>query len=347
MSLQLSSPSNTHEPQRTRLRMASSIPPTCKQSHRNEDLDCAPTIQSPAQSSRIDDWLSQIPSPNSLLGGADTTTPRSLTSPPVLDSMENSPGPASTTSTTSTMSTMSTTSTTSFTSTWSTDRTPWGTRHNLDCNGIDINITSDDIPQAIMVVIEQHVTTPQFVTLSENDKTSTIKLVKDFAWCPVTYVDELKHTSLFPKTHPELWQGRRKRWTGAILPNSSACPEPIKNLPRPEWYYGYKRFFGPWPAKLRNAIQCNKRIKRLANQAHRCYFPFLAIECNSDVRVAENEAAKSGSSCVKAAKDLLDQAKSHDPVTNPIVFTIVAHLRYMMFYVHFYDTAKNRYHMSA
>ena len=165
-------------------------------------------------------------------------------------------------------------------------------------------------------------------------------------------VSGLANSPLFPIQLQGLGLGGNSQWPTAARPYHPDYRIPL-SPPKPDFHVGYPvGLDAPWSAQEARVVD-HPYAQPYTQPATGNSLPFFTIELKSEAAGgtlwhAENQAAGSGTYCVKAMQWLLQHAEPAE-ISSPVdavSFSVAANARQLMFYVHYYSAEAETYVMS-
>ena len=225
-------------------------------------------------------------------------------------------------------------------------------RSILTNNGVRFDHTADKIPAELQQFLEMHIFKKRSSQVSAEVVKEAVNTAVDIADGSEGNVVELIETAMFPVARRELGRGSNTPWSPEGLPRKDGYDISLA-IPRPDYHFGYP--IGPrssWRTQENNVID-QPAARPYTQPAKGNCLPFLVFEFKAEgsggtMWQAENQAAGSGSHCVKAMRWLLQEAyRSEDlSIQDSIAFSICATQREALFYVHWYSQEDDIYYMS-
>ncbi|KAL8935409.1 MAG: hypothetical protein Q9216_005442 [Gyalolechia sp. 2 TL-2023] len=220
-------------------------------------------------------------------------------------------------------------------------------------NGIRMDHTGRRIPRRVREVVDKEILRQRSSPpLSEERVLRVIDKAEALADSAEGKVSSLMGTDLLPVNRPDIEEGGNTLWSTDALPCSLEYGQPLA-APKPDFHYGYppgQR--SQWTAR-ENAVADHPVARPYTQPARGNRFPFFALEVKSEARGgtiwhAENQAAGSGSYCVKALLWFLELIFSKDviAVSDCIAFTAAVTHREVIFHVHYFSPKDDCFFMS-
>ena len=225
-------------------------------------------------------------------------------------------------------------------------------RSVLDNNGVFMDRSGMERPDVITNMVQTQLFKPRTSPpLSRDVLLKTVNQTDQWSVSTENVVSNLLNTPMFPLDRPGLALGGNSQWPSAALPTNPDYPHPVA-LPKPDFHLGY-------PIGRRS--EWSSREAAVVDHPHALPYtqpgtgnrlPFLTLELKSEATGgtlwhAENQAAGSGTCCVKAMEWLLSQAYALQPgSTDTIAFSASATARQVVFYTHYYSPEQGAYFMS-
>ena len=211
-------------------------------------------------------------------------------------------------------------------------------------NGIRMDHTGRRMPTKVREMMDKQILQGRSSPpLSEERVLQTIKKAEALADSAEGKVSSLVTTDMFPVDRSDVEEGGNTMWSTDALPYNPDYDQPLA-APKPDFHYGYppgQR--SDWTAQ-ENAIADHRVARPYTQPARGNRFPFLALEMKSEATGgtlwhAENQAAGSGSYCVKALQWFLEQASPTEiiSITDCVAFTGAITHREVIFHVHYYS----------
>lgn len=211
-------------------------------------------------------------------------------------------------------------------------------------NGIRMDYTGRRMPTNVRDLMDKQILQRRSSPpLSEERVFQMIKKAEALADSAEGKISSLVTTDMFPVDRSDIEEGGNTMWSTDALPYNPDYDQPLA-APKPDFHYGYppgQR--SDWTAQ-ENAIADHRVARPYTQPARGGRFPFLAFEMKSEAAGgtlwhAENQAAGSGSYCVKALQWFLEQAFPTESVsiTDYVAFTGAVTHREVIFYVHYYS----------
>ena len=211
-------------------------------------------------------------------------------------------------------------------------------------NGIRMDHTGRKMPTEVREMIDKQILQGRSSPpLSEERVLQMIKKAEALADSAEGKVSSLITTDMFPVDRSDVEEGGNTIWSTDALPYNPDYDQPLA-APKPDFHYGYppgQR--SDWTAQ-ENAIADHRVARPYTQPARGNRFPFLALEIKSEATGgtlwhAENQAAGSGSYCVKALQWFLEQASPTEivSITDCVAFTGAVTHREVIFHVHYYS----------
>ena len=226
-------------------------------------------------------------------------------------------------------------------------------RELLFFNGIRMDFTGRRMPTKVREMMnEQIFQRRSSPPLSEETVCRTIMEAEALASSAEEEVSKLVASDMFPVMRSGVGAGGNTMWSTDALPYNPVYDQPLA-APKPDFHYGYPPGLkSDWSIQENTVV--NHRVARPYTQPARGNrFPFLVLEMKSEATGgtlwhAENQAAGSGSHCVKAMKWFLEQAypTKNVSITDCIAFTGVVNHRQIIFYVHYHSEEDGYIYMS-
>lgn len=222
-------------------------------------------------------------------------------------------------------------------------------KHNgvrMDRTGLDMD---SDIRKMVKKEILKNRSTPP---LSQEELNDTARTMDRWANTTESVVGGLMNSPLFPIQQRSLGVGGNSQWPVDALPYNQTYGIPL-SPPRPDVHVGYPRGLdAPWSDKQGRVVD-HPFAKPYTQPATGSSLPFLTVELKSEATGgtlwhAENQAAGSGTYCVKAMQWLMQHGdSSEDPsMLDTVSFSCAANARQVVFYVHYYSPEVRAYCMS-
>ena len=181
---------------------------------------------------------------------------------------------------------------------------------------------------------------------------STVEKADEWAGSPENVVNRLLDTPMFPLDRRGLARGGNTQWPSAALPTNLEYSNNVA-LPEPDFHVGYsigRR--SEWSSREADVVDHPYALS-YTQPGTGNRLPFLTLELKSEATGgtlwhAENQAAGSGTCCVKAMQWLLDQADPLQPsnMIDTVAFSAAATARDVVFYIHYYSEQQKAYFMS-
>ncbi|KAL9628948.1 MAG: hypothetical protein Q9204_005559 [Flavoplaca sp. TL-2023a] len=211
-------------------------------------------------------------------------------------------------------------------------------------NGIRMDHTKRRMPTKVREMMDKQILQGRSSPpLSEERVLQVITKAEALADSAEGKVSSLITTDMFPVDRSDVEEGGNTMWSTDALPYNPDYDQPLA-APKPDFHYGYppgQR--SDWTAQ-ENAIADHRVARPYTQPARGNRFPFLALEMKSEATGgtlwhAENQAAGSGSYCVKALQWLLEQASPTEivSITDCVAFTGAVTHREVIFHVHYYS----------
>ena len=211
-------------------------------------------------------------------------------------------------------------------------------------NGIRMDHTGRRMPTKVREMMDKQILQGRSSPpLSEERVLQMIKKAEALADSAEGKVSSLITTDMFPVDRSDVEEGGNTMWSTDALPYNPDYDQPLA-APKPDFHYGYppgQR--SDWTAQ-ENAIADHRVARPYTQPARGNRFPFLALEMKSEATGgtlwhAENQAAGSGSYCVKALQWFLEQASPTEivSITDCVAFTGAVTHREVIFHVHYYS----------
>lgn len=217
---------------------------------------------------------------------------------------------------------------------------------HMDKTGLDM---SDDIKVMIKGEILKKRGSPP---LSKDVLNDTAKTMAEWANTTENVLSGLTNSPLFPIQLQSLGKGGNSRWPTTALPYNPDYKNPL-SPPNPDFHVGYPiGLNAPWSAKEACVVD-HPYAQPYTQPATANSFPFFTLELKSEATGgtlwhAENQAAGSGTYCVKAMQWLMQHAEpaSISSPVDTVSFSVAANARHVIFYVHYYSPETETYVMS-
>lgn len=217
-------------------------------------------------------------------------------------------------------------------------------------NNVRMDATGRDMPKEVREMMDTQVLKGRSSPELSNDAVEKIvtKAV-DLANSAEANVSSLLSTEMFPIDHPDISDGGNTVWSTEGLPSDLIYDEVLLAAPKPDYHYGYPIGQGSDWTRQESSVADHPFARPYTQPARGNKFPFFALELKSEATGgtlwhAENQAAGSGSHCVKSMRWVLKAASPDQdiPVTDCLAFTAAMTHREVIFYVHYYSE-KDRY----
>ena len=220
-------------------------------------------------------------------------------------------------------------------------------------NGIRMDHTGRRMPTKVREMMDKQILQGRSSPpLGEERVLQIIKKAEALADSAEGKVSSLITTDMFPVDRSDVEEGGNTIWSTDALPYNPDYDQPLA-APKPDFHYGYppgQR--SDWTAQ-ENAIADHRVARPYTQPARGNRFPLLAFEMKSEATGgtlwhAENQAAGSGSYCVKALQWFLEKASPNEIVssTDCVAFTGAVTHREVIFHVHYYSEEDAYFHMS-
>lgn len=226
-------------------------------------------------------------------------------------------------------------------------------RSVLDNNYIYMDRSGMEAPDAITNIVQTQLFKPRTSPpLSREVLLKTVDQTDQWSGSTENVVNNLVNTPMFPLERPGLALGGNTQWPSAGLPTNPDYPHPVA-LPKPDFHVGYsigRR--SDWSSKEAAVVDHHRALPHTQpGTGNR--LPFFTLELKSEATGgtlwhAENQAAGSGTYCVRAMEWLLGQAYSVQPdsTVDTVAFSASATARQVVFYIHYYSPEQGAYFMS-
>ena len=226
-------------------------------------------------------------------------------------------------------------------------------RSVLDNNYIYVDRSGMEAPEAIKNMIQtQLYKRRKSPPLSQEVLFETVKHTDQWAGSTDNVVNRLLDTPMFPLDRPGLALGGNSQWPSAGLPTNPEYSNHVA-LPKPDFHVGYsigRR--SEWSSREADVID-HQHALPYTQPGTGNRLPFLTLELKSEATGgtlwhAENQAAGSGTFCVKAMQWLLGQATAlgTSSMVDTVAFSVSATARQVVFYIHYYSEERGAYLMS-
>ena len=294
--------------------------------------------------SRIKDWLSQVSSQSSAPSQPEPVEPlpQAFEDYGSIDKMSQSQGQSlKRGSNASTQSPRANTSSPIY-------------RSVLFNNNVRMDPTGRDMPKEVREMMDKQVlkgrSSPE---LSKDVVEKIVTKAVDLANSAEANISSLLSTEMFPIDHPDISDGGNTLWSTEGLPSDPIYDEVLLAAPKPDYHYGYPIGQGSDWTRQESSVADHPFARPYTQPARGNKFPFFALELKSEATGgtlwhAENQAAGSGSHCVKAMRGVLKEASPDQdiPVTDCLAFTAAMTHREVIFYVHYYSEKDRYYYMT-
>ena len=221
-------------------------------------------------------------------------------------------------------------------------------------NNVRMDPTGRDMPKEVREMMDTKVlkgrSSPE---LSEDAVEKILDMAVDLANSAGANVSDLLSTEMFPIAHPDIGKGGNTIWSTEGLPSDPLYDELLLAAPKPDYHCGYPIGQRSDWTRQENLVADYPFARPYTQPARGNKFPFFALELKSEATGgtlwhAENQAAGSGSHCVKSMRWVLKEASPNQdiPVTDCLAFTAALTHREVRFYVHYYSEKDGYFYMT-
>ena len=223
----------------------------------------------------------------------------------------------------------------------------------LEYNGVYIDRTGNKMSDAVRGMVNTDIlkkrTSPPLPPELLNH---TVTSMDQWGNSTENVVNNFVTSSMFPVHQPGVALGGNSLWPRAALPYDPNYGYPI-STPKPDYHVGYavgkQSGFLPQQAHVIDHSYAQKYTQPGTGNS----MPYLTVELKSEATGgtlwhAENQAAGSGTYCVKAMEWLLEQAKASENATeiDTVAFSIAATGRLVVLSIHWRSLEDRAYYMS-
>ena len=226
-------------------------------------------------------------------------------------------------------------------------------RSILRNNGIYIDHTGAKIPQELREFLDSSILKQQSDPLTPEAIAEAVNTATEIADSPESNIYDLNGTAMLPIKRSDVGRGGNTPWYTDTLPKTDAYDTPLAQ-PKPDVHCGYLTGQRSTWTIEENAVIDHQRAKKITQPAKGNCFPFFVFEMKSEAMggtlwQAENQAAGSGACCVNIKRWLYREAHGNNdrPVIDSIAFSACVTHREVVFHVHHYSTAEERFYMSS
>lgn len=226
-------------------------------------------------------------------------------------------------------------------------------RSVLAYNYVHMDKTGLDMPDDVKKVVQKEILKGrESPPLSQDALNDAARSMARWSSTTENVVAGLTNSPLFPIQQDGLGLGGNSQWPTAVLPCNLCYAHPL-SAPKPDFHVGYPVGIGaPWSAQEAHVVD-HPYAKPYMQPATGNSLPFFTLELKSEATRstlwhAENQAAGSGTYCVKAMQWLMQQAEPDgaSSALDTISFSVAANARHAMFYVHYHSPGVEAYVMS-
>ena len=228
-------------------------------------------------------------------------------------------------------------------------------RSALKYNHIHLDTTGLEMLEEVRVFVKENIlekerkSSPQ---MAQQELNNVARSMASRTNSTEAVVSSLLNTPLFPIQQPDLGVGGNSSFPVTALPYNAEYGTAL-SAPKPGYTVGYPvNFHAPWSAQEARVVD-HPYATDYTCPVPGNSVPFFILELKPDATDgalwnAENQAAGSGTYCVKAMQWLMDKAEpaQNSSALDTIAFSVAANTRHVVFYVHYYDKKIEKFVMS-